>query len=423
MRFQFLALLPLALSSAVPRSETVNYDGYQAFRIKTHGNAEEVQGKLASIQYNQWNYRMDEHLDIAVPGKDVEKFKQMGLEWQQMHEDLGASIREEKKYKKYSGRKPDSLPDDEWFDTYHPYEDHKQFWEDLHAAFPKNSKMVSSGTSLQGRDLFGLKLYGKQGGNKPAIIWHSNVHAREWITSMTTEYITYNLIDGYRNDDAVVQNILDTYDLYIIPFVNPDGFVYSQEVNRLWRKNRSPPPPDAANQTCFGTDVNRNWPWKWNVVRGGSSPDNCAEDYRGESPGDTPENQGLVAFVNKIADKQEIKFYVDWHSYGQYILTPHGWSCKIVAENTEEQVDLAGEVQQVIKEVHGTNFTYGPICETLYAVNGGSTDYLYDIAGAEYSWAFELRDEGRFGFVLPPRQIRPVGEEMFEGVKYAINNM
>lgn len=37
------------------------------------------------------------------------------------------------------------------------------------------------------------------------------------------------------------------------------GFVFSQTDNRLWRKNRQPPPENAANQTCFGRDVNRNW--------------------------------------------------------------------------------------------------------------------------------------------------------------------
>ncbi|KAK5171017.1 uncharacterized protein LTR77_004161 [Saxophila tyrrhenica] len=429
MRFHLLAFLPLALSTVLPRDDAVDYEGYEAFRINTHGDGGAVKTQLSSIDYKQWNYRVDQHLDIAVPAEDCAKFKQLGLEWEQMHKNLGQSIREEKQWKKYPGRKPDELPDDSWFDSYHPYEDHKSFWEDLHAAFPKNSKMISSGTSVQGRDLFGLKLYGSGNHNvqKPAIIWHSNVHAREWITSMTVEYIAYQLIEGYggckgSKPDAEVQSLLDTYDFYLIPFVNPDGFVYSQEVDRLWRKNRSSPPP-GANQTCYGTDVNRNWPWKWNVIRFGSSPDPCEEDYRGEAPGDTPENQGMTAFIDSIAKEQPIKFYVDWHSYGQYILTPHGWSCKIVAENSEEQVDLAEEVQEVIASVHGTNFTYGPICETLYAVNGGSTDYVYDIAGAEYSWAFEVRDEGKFGFVLPKRFIRPVGEEMWEGVKYAIANM
>jgi murein tripeptide amidase MpaA len=36
------------------------------------------------------------------------------------------------------------------------------------------------------------------------------------------EYIAYQLVTGY-GSDAEVQAILDAYDFYIIPVVNPDG--------------------------------------------------------------------------------------------------------------------------------------------------------------------------------------------------------
>jgi murein tripeptide amidase MpaA len=36
------------------------------------------------------------------------------------------------------------------------------------------------------------------------------------------EYIAYNLLVQY-GSDTVVRAILDSYDFYILPFVNPDG--------------------------------------------------------------------------------------------------------------------------------------------------------------------------------------------------------
>jgi murein tripeptide amidase MpaA len=36
---------------------------------------------------------------------------------------------------------------------------------------------------------------------------------------------------------------LVSVDWYIIPLLNPDGYEYSHEVDRMWRKNRAPPPP------------------------------------------------------------------------------------------------------------------------------------------------------------------------------------
>lgn len=50
------------------------------------------------------------------------------------------------------------LPSDDWFDTYHPYEDHISYWEDLTAAFSENSEYFVAGQSVEGRDIFGESL-------------------------------------------------------------------------------------------------------------------------------------------------------------------------------------------------------------------------------------------------------------------------
>src|SRR5687768_12850703 len=49
---------------------------------------------------------------------------------------------------------------------------------------------------------------------------------------------------------------------------------------------------------CSGVEINRNWPYKW-AVPGGASTDSCEYDFRGHSPGDTPEAQGLPSFLKK----------------------------------------------------------------------------------------------------------------------------
>jgi murein tripeptide amidase MpaA len=173
-----------------------------------------------------------------------------------------------------------------WFDSYHAYSDHVQYFKDLHSAFPDNSELISQGTSVQGRNLYGLKLFGSGGnGTKEAVLFHGNVHAREWITSMTVEYITKQLLQGYTSGDSDVKTILDMYDMYIFPIVNPDGFVFTQTNNRLWRKNRSHAP---SGSNCAGVDLNRNWPYKWDVTPGGSSGNPCDETYRGKHAGDQP---------------------------------------------------------------------------------------------------------------------------------------
>lgn len=102
MLFRSLALLPLAIGGIV--AEAVNFDGHQAFRVMTDGDAASVSKKLDEISHNRWSMGSKDHIDISISGDDVEHFKKMGFKFKQMHKDLGKDIREEKKWKPYGGK-------------------------------------------------------------------------------------------------------------------------------------------------------------------------------------------------------------------------------------------------------------------------------------------------------------------------------
>lgn len=48
---------------------------------------------------------------------------------------------------------------------------------------------------------------------------------------------------------------------------------------------------------------------------------------------------------------------------------------------------------------------------------GGSDDWAHGVAEVPYSYTVELRDKGRYGFLLPKQQIVPTGEEFSDGMK------
>ncbi|KAI5367987.1 Putative peptidase M14, carboxypeptidase A [Septoria linicola] len=414
MYFSYFALLPLALASpAKPRQAEVNYEGYEAFTVNIANSTAETFEALKSIDYDQWALVNGDHIDIALAPEEIVKFKNLGLDWSTKLKDIAGAIKQEK-WSRWSGRKRlDGLPHDSWFDSYHSYDEHVKFWRDLQRAMPLHSEWVSTGTSLEGRDMFGLKLGSRSPfRRKKAVIWHGQ--------GMTLEYIAWQMIFEYKRLSRDVRKFLDEYDFYIFPFVNPDGFVYSQTTERLWRKNRQAPP---TGSTCFGVDLNRNWPNQWDTNPGGSSPNPCSQSYRGIAPGSEPEMKGLTAYVNQIAQRQGIKLYIDWHSFGNYILSPWGYTCSASPANNDRLVWLGRATGDVISRVNGQVFTTGPTCQTLYAVNGGSLDYVYDVSRAELSYAWELRDRGEFGFLLPPNQIRPTGEENWRGMLYMLKNM
>lgn len=56
-----------------------------------------------------------------------------------------------------------------------------------------------------------------------------------------------------------VKSMLQHFVFTILVPVNPDGYVYSWEVNRMWRKTRSDRKDFLCNAAVAGVDANRNW--------------------------------------------------------------------------------------------------------------------------------------------------------------------
>ncbi|RXG47307.1 hypothetical protein VDGE_07134 [Verticillium dahliae] len=388
----------------------MSYEGYQALRVRFGGDLPAVQRKLSKLSYDEWERTADD-ITITLSPEQIPAFKSLGLKYDVMHGDLGASINAESASGAEWKRQIDDLA---WYDSYHPYDDHKAYFEELHAAHPDHSEIISTGTSYEGRDIFGIHFWGDEGPGKPAIVFHGTVHAREWITAPVIEYLTLQLLTGYRNDNQTTV-ARDSYDFYIFPFVNPDGFVYTQTNDRLWRKNRQPPPNNST--VCWGRDINRNWPYKWDANPNGASADPCHFGYKGEAPGDTPEMAGLHAFIDRLRDTNGIKLFIDWHSYSQYLLAPLSWNCTQYIPKLGQHINLARRATQAIREVEGTQFVFGPSCATLYVATGYSIDYAYEVGKADWAYLIELRDTGNHGFVLPPAQIRGSAEEQWAGFK------
>lgn len=423
------ALATAVIASPAPAVEQevkkVSYDGYRVFRVWTHGQPNAIREKLDAALpggYTEW---VDDgaHLDVVVPPAGISDFETLEgkLKYKVIHEDLGASITGESAdpVPSHKWRRQEGGDNDAWFDSYHNYEDHIQFFKDIQASFPNNSKIVSSGKSLQNRNIFGIHLYGSGGPGKKAIVYHGTVHAREWIAAPVLEYITHQLASGYSSGDELVTTILDKYDFFIFPIVNPDGFIYSQVADRLWRKGRHAPPASAPDQRCLGRDINRNWEFGWDSDPRGASTNPCAQTYRGEAPSDTPENKGLDAFLRQLRNGPGIKLFIDWHSYGQYILSPYGNRETLYAPELGKWTKAANLLSEAIRDSSParTTFTFGPSGAVLYPTTGAAPDHAYSIARAEFSYTIELRDTGDFGFVLPPELIRPTVEEQWAGQK------
>ncbi|EEP81002.1 conserved hypothetical protein [Uncinocarpus reesii 1704] len=358
-------LVASVLAATVPN--TVSYDGYKVVRIPTEeDNHAQVVKVIENLKLDTWKFpkRAGSDADIVIPPEQLEAFNKAiaGLKVEIMHEDLGASIEDESStITAYTAGSV--AADDRWFTAYHSFNDHMAWLRDLQQQNANRSALVNVGNSHERRPVTGIHIWGSRRG-KPAIVWHGTVHAREWITTMVTEYMAAQLLT-----DPAARSMLEKYDFFIFPIVNPDGFVYTQTRNRMWRKNRTP-----NGGSSVGTDINRNWPFQWSGS--GSSTNPSSETYRA-----------------------------------------YGYSCTARPDNHNRLISLANTFAQALRAVHGTSFRTGPICNTIYQANGNSIDWAVEVGNVETAFAAELRDTGRFGFILPPNQIIPSGQETWAGVK------
>ncbi|KAL2194701.1 hypothetical protein P885DRAFT_42468 [Corynascus similis CBS 632.67] len=329
-----------------------------------------------------------------------------------------------------------------WFKHYHTYQAHVEYLHSLSKTYRSLSRTIIAGKSFERRPIEGVHVFGRPGpGVNPAVVFFGTIHAREWITTMVTEYIAYNLLQQYSKDKDVQQTI-DSFDFYIFPIVNPDGFVHSQTKNRMWRKNRQ----RQNGSTCVGRDLNRNWNIHWDQKEGAATGP-CRSTYRGSKPFDAPETRALADELQAIKERQGLRLFIDWHAFGQLVmyrrslwkpstLTPmaysqrkkhstlhlaYGYSCDKKLPPLSSVSWLAGELAEAIGQPHGTRYRAGTACELLYPTSGDSADYVFETLSADYAYTVELRPglrvRGPAGFRLPEGQILATAEEAWVGVR------
>ncbi|HAY14593.1 MAG TPA: M14 family zinc carboxypeptidase [Fimbriimonadaceae bacterium] len=263
------------------------------------------------------------------------------------------------------------------------------------------------GTSVQGRPIWAYRLFQstRKRPEEQSFVVNFGIHAREWISPASGLHIFRKLLDGMTTDPAAIKPIIPGTAYYFIPVMNPDGYAYTWSTNRMWRKNRRP-----NSGGSFGVDLNRNFSKGWGGS--GSSSNQSSETYRGTAALSEPESQALVNLVNNISP---VAAFIDYHSYGEYVLW--AWGYTATASPGETWLRQTGTaMRDGIAGQHAHNYTIGATGPTLYLASGVTPDYMYDRFNAA-AYTIELRDKGQFGFILPENQISDTQDEAWQGFR------
>ncbi|CAD5215255.1 unnamed protein product [Bursaphelenchus xylophilus] len=286
---------------------------------------------------------------------------------------------------------------------FHRYPKIVNYMKGLSERFPEKVQFLNISKTFEGRDLVGVKLYSSSSKSKPSIFIDAGIHAREWIAPAVALHLMDTLVSGKENTKWLIEE----FDWYIIPVANPDGYEYSIQKDRLWRKTRSR--NSEVNKWCVGADANRNWGYRWGEAGANRSP--CSNIYAGAKPFSEPEVVGMKEFIDK--NIKNLKVYGSLHSYGQVFLSPWGYTSQKPG-NYKDQAAAAMYAIEEIRKTTGTNYTFGSIAEVMYPASGTSIDYMQD-KGVPFIYGIELRPEDidqSNGFSVDPKIIEPTGKEM-----------
>ncbi|XP_018569082.1 carboxypeptidase B-like [Anoplophora glabripennis] len=342
-------------------------------------------------------------IDILVKPKSLGKvdtvLRRQNIQYEVLIDDLQRAIDEENPPEEHENE--DRTGHRLTWQSYHRLEDIHEYLDYLAETYPKLCSVETIGHSVQRRPIKLLKISNGNKGNK-AVWIDGGIHAREWISPATVTYIINNIVLNFENEPKYIQNI----DWYVAPVLNPDGYEYSHTIDRLWRKNR------ARAGTCSGTDLNRNFGYRWGGQ--GSSKNPCAETYGGSGAFSEPETAAIQRFITGTPAKWGA--YISFHSYGQYILYPWGYN-RVVPPDHKDLETVGRQAAAAIRSTTGSSYRVGPAANTLYPAAGGSDDWAKGSAGIKYAYTIELRDNGRYGFVLPASYINPTAKESLAAVR------
>ncbi|XP_018331188.1 zinc carboxypeptidase-like [Agrilus planipennis] len=399
-------LLAVAILATLPLSEQVaRFDNYKVYRIIPDNEQQtEILAQLGSSDaYSIWSFGRDGRpIDIMVPphmnGEFTELIESQGMKASVFIENVQERIDTE------NPLTADRANSRLGWTSYHRLNVIYDWLRSLESEYPEYVQVVKGGETYLGRDILGVHVSFSPSNRNRAVFLEGGMHAREWISPATVTYILNELLTS---TDPEVRAIADSHDWYVFPNSNPDGYEYTHTNNRLWRKTRT-----RYTAMCYGADPNRNWAFEWG--NGGVSFSPCSETYAGAGAFSEIETQTFSTYISSIVS--HLRAYISIHSYSQLLLLPYGVTGIGKPSNYNQLLTIGRRAATALKRRYGTEYTVGNLAEVLYVASGSSFDWVKGTHNVNLTFAFELRDTGRYGFVLPASQIIPTAEETLDAV-------
>ncbi|XP_026848698.1 uncharacterized protein LOC6600680 [Drosophila persimilis] len=455
----------------IPRR--ISYDKYQIWRLKPQDEAQ----VRALEEFKKGEDGVKMHwlkgpslrglTDVLVPPKMLVDF-QGTLNYESIaHEvlifDVGMAIAYEQSKEDYLHTTPVSLqrpsrpkpkptgvakPGMTW-NRYHTHDEIVQYLETMRMRHPQLVELIHIGRSYEGRPLIVVKIESKQSasaanasasgykrpkrkrksGQANAVFVEAGAHGLAWIGPATATWMISELLRLMKTNKSNEElELIRNTTWYIMPVLNPDGYAYSHEYDRFWKKSRSQHMARAPgglldsamtwlqqkrdpDKVCHGVDLDRNWLYHWG--KRGSSKAPCNEFYAGPAPFSEPETKAVSDFL--MDQRTQIKLYISLQAYGQVVSYPVKANSTFNSELLDDFLDVAMVGTDGLRKKGSKSRYKVDASNDLIEQRSGCADAFaaYEI-GIPFSYTIQLADNGVHGYLLPSSAIEPTARDAFE---------
>lgn len=279
------------------------------------------------------------------------------------------------------------------FYTYQEFLDELDSMASKYPNLITSKAQISTFTSIEGRPLYWVRISDNPNSDETEeeVLYTSIHHAREPASLSQLIYYMWWILENYGTNDEVTY-LVDETEMYFIPMINPDGYVYNETTNPggggMHRKNRR-----NVGTSNKGVDLNRNYSYEWGTTGVSFSPNN--DTYCGTAAFSEPETQAVKWFC----ENHDIQFAFNAHTHGNLLLFPYGYDTPLAPDHDYFQAFTNHMVLY-----NG----YSAIKSSdLYPASGDSDDWMYadDLVAKPkiYAMTPECSSEGTSNDFWPPQ--------------------
>lgn len=209
------------------------------------------------------------------------------------------------------------------------------------AANPSIAAIEVLGTSVQGREVFAMRVSGNVAveEDEPELAFLGGIHGNEYASAEVTYLYGLRLVDEYGTDPAITA-FVDANEIWVAPLLNPDGY------------------ENGTRSNVNGVDLNRDYGYQW--------------DGWGGSP--SPHSQPETRAIYDLYARNNIALTSTMHCSGDVLFYPWGFSAN---GTTDAAVVLSiGTLYSSAAQYNLVNSwsdyeTHGELVDTAYGAFGG----------------------------------------------------